>query len=339
VGLNSPFTAPSGLRPDQPSLMLDSNVWRYLVNEGENTGQQLKRAASRYRVQIVACPAVAYEALYAQNAILRRRLIKIITLGAWSRLMPEAYREASELYAVIAQRRPEWLASTGTARGWYRLQADWSGGGWWRRARERPDREASFIHSLGAERLADAREEALLRRQSALSLTSSHNTPLRQRLRNQLGWWPDWLDDDVEPWRVEGMTRWSAALQEDPERTPRDWIDPWIDVPRVVADLKSWISLWTREATLSEFPLHWLRSAMGDIQAVQKVTPGTPVDNQIGTYLPYVDHFVTGDRRFLTMIENLRDTSPVSLARGHLIRADRPALPQLDEMMASLAKG
>jgi hypothetical protein len=62
---------------------------------------------------------------------------------------------------------------------------------------------------------------------------------------------------------------------------------------------------------------------------VRKATPGTPVDNQIGTYLPFVDHFVTGDKGFLS-VEDLRAESPLGLAHGHLLLGRRSALEQLD---------
>jgi hypothetical protein len=141
--VSSPFGARTGLRPGRVSLMLDSNVWRYLVDESDVEVFALKRSARRLGIQIVACPAVAYEALLTSDERLRNRLVRAITLGSWSRLMPEAYREAAEVYCVVSQHRPQWIRHNGDVSYWYRLQADWSGGGWWRRARRNPESEAS----------------------------------------------------------------------------------------------------------------------------------------------------------------------------------------------------
>ena len=163
----TPFRAPSGLKPQKVSLMLDTNVWRYLVDEGKPAVLALKRIASQYGVQIVACPAVVYEVFRTGDQKLRNRMVWALTLGNWSRLMPEAYREAAEVYELVAGLRPEWIAYAAHDSNWYHLQADWNGGNWWRRARQDTPGEARRIASLGESTLQSARTEA---QESAIGL-------------------------------------------------------------------------------------------------------------------------------------------------------------------------
>ena len=148
---------------------------------------------------------------------------------------------------------------------------------------------------------------------------------------------PGWDGDLVDGWRIEGCTYWWNVLHAPADSTPRDWIDPWLDRTQILQSRASWTRLWLYEASLEMLPLHWLRSAMTYVQMVRRVTPGTPVDNQIGTYLPFVDHFFTGDRGFLSAVEHIRAESPLGLAHGHLLLATRSALEQLDALTQKLA--
>ena len=62
------------------------------------------------------------------------------------------------------------------------------------------------------------------------------------------------------------------------------------------------------------------------VQALKKVTPGTPVDNQIATYLTDFDTFVTADRGFAECVEALRSFSPCRLASTAVRLRDRQPL-------------
>jgi hypothetical protein len=65
------------------------------------------------------------------------------------------------------------------------------------------------------------------------------------------------------------------------------------------------------ETDASRMPRSWLRWAVRTLQATRKTTPGTPVDNQIGSYLADADLFVTGDRAFESLVRRIR------AERGH----------------------
>jgi hypothetical protein len=332
----TPFLAPSGLGSGRASAMLDSNVWRYLVDEGAPL-TDLKRRAREVSVQIVACPAVAYEALRTHDQRLRDTLLRAITQESWSRLMPEAYREAAEVYTIVDQYRPEWIRHNGDLSYWYKLQADWSGGNWWRRARRSPSHEASAITTLGGDELQRARSET----------KSLRGWAHEQRLKvsgfqpnDVMGDFPagtpGWRGEKVEGWRAEAEQRWWDVLRAPPHSTPRDWIDPWVDGRLILDSRASWIEMWLYDVSEEDAPLNWLRASIGYAQMLQSVGSGTPVDNQIATYLPFVDHFVTGDNRFLSAVDLVRNQSPIRLALGHHLEARLSAFDQLIELMPIL---
>ncbi|MFE4227953.1 hypothetical protein ACFRJ8_08725 [Arthrobacter sp. NPDC056886] len=107
---------------EKPLLMLDSNVWRYIVDAD---AVETVRRAAKSKVQLVACPAIVFEALRIDNTALRRKLAKAMTEGAWKRLMPEAFMETEELHQAIAKLRPEWLQPHPDMRLWRLLKSDW----------------------------------------------------------------------------------------------------------------------------------------------------------------------------------------------------------------------
>ena len=87
--------------------LIDSNVSRYLVDAG--VVEDLRRAARRSGVTIVASPAVLYEALRTSNADVRRRVVKAITRREWEWPMPEVYSECEAVVTEIRRVRPEWI--------------------------------------------------------------------------------------------------------------------------------------------------------------------------------------------------------------------------------------
>jgi hypothetical protein len=57
-------------------VLVDTNVWRYLVNQ--DPVEIVYKAAKVSHGVILACPAVLYEMLRLEDAALRRALVKAI---------------------------------------------------------------------------------------------------------------------------------------------------------------------------------------------------------------------------------------------------------------------
>ena len=294
------------------TVLPDTNIWRYVVDA--NAVEVVRQAAKSEGVSLVACPAVVYETLRMSNPDLRRRLARALTLRAWLRPMPEAFVEAEALRAEIGRLRPEWLAIKPQTHDWHRNALDWQSG-FWRRVRNDTTKMARIIGVVDDGNLDVAREDAKAARATArelghkmesLRLGTAHASYLHQV--------PGWDGEPFEAWRGISESIWWQGLILRQNQTFLDWLEPWLQVDLIRTRRAHWIGFWTRECSAERLPREWIRWAMQEAQALRKVTPGTPVDNQICTYLFDYDIFVTGDRAFAECIELIRPYAPAPIA-------------------------
>lgn len=295
------------------SFLLDSNIWRYLVDA--RAVESVRKAAKVHDAAIVACPAVVYECLRVGDPLRRRAFAKALTHTEWLRPMPEAFVEAEELRAAINALRPEWLMSKPNLMAWTKNRSDWHGG-FWRRVRTEPSRMSRIIADLGDGVLAAARKESVRRRDEARILRHTTST---LTLDNARAWYalpqPGWDGEPFEAWRGVSELRWWYDLIVTPRQTVLDWLGSWLDLRRLRDDRDGWVTFWTREVSKEQVPREWLRWAIAEVQSLRKTNAGTPVDNQITSYLADYDFFVTADRVFVDCIELIRQYSPIPLAR------------------------
>jgi hypothetical protein len=302
---------------DHPRVMPDSNVWRAIVDA--NAVEDLRSTARQFGVQIVACPAVVFEAMRGGDPRLRKELVKAMTRGSWLRLMPEAYKEAAEVRNEIARLHPDWINPKPNLSAWQRNKADWESA-WWRRVRQDTRAEAARIHTLGADRLEQARVEArILRSQASDEKRTFDNLSLDLQVSLEVGT-EGWDGLPFDAWRYGGLNRWLSAIA-NPDSTDGQWLGPWLNAKTIWENLPDWVSMWTVEVDKSGLPSEWLRWAFEYVQATRKTSDGTPVDNQIATYLPECDLFVSADKVFVQCVEKIRALSPVKLARALQIPA------------------
>ncbi|MBV1800592.1 hypothetical protein [Siccirubricoccus sp. G192] len=125
-------------------MLLDTNAWSYLADEG--AGPDLLRAVRDGHTEILVAPAVVFESLHRPNIEGRRRQISLLTLKKWRRLMPEAYSVCGELLGEIRRLHPEWLHRKPDRGEFARQRYDWTRerGGFWDRTRF--DTEAMARH-------------------------------------------------------------------------------------------------------------------------------------------------------------------------------------------------
>ncbi|WP_212841662.1 hypothetical protein [Catellatospora sp. IY07-71] len=189
---------------------------------------------------------------------------------------------------------------------------------------------AKIVSKVDNGALDRARGESKVARSTARELG---HTMQALRLETARAWYTHEVDGwDGEPfdaWRGFGEVHWRQALIQRQSQTALDWLEPWVDLNRVRAEHPGWIAFWTRECLMERLPREWLRWAMSEVQALRKVTPGTPVDNQIATYLIDYDVFVTGDRAFAECVEVIRPHSPASLATTSVSPAGDGAVDHL----------
>ena len=311
--------------------MPDSNVWRYLVEA--DAIETVRLEARRRQVDLVACPAVVFEAMRGGDAELRDSLVKAMTLGSWLRLMPEASKEANDVRHEIERLHPERVNPQPDRLLWQKLKADWQGG-WWLRARKDTRNEAKRIKELGGDSLDRARAEAGNLRQQAQDLKMTLNNitfDLKLGLAKPTR---GWNGNQFDAWRAGGLNRWGAALAS-ADSTDKQWLSPWVLPDLILRSREDWVSMWTREVEVERLPLEWLRWAFEHIQATRKTTDGTPVDNQIATYLPECDVFLSADRVLIECVERVRPHSPVPLGTGVRVPGGYEAV---DATLAAIAQ-
>lgn len=291
-----------------------------------------RKEARRFDIAVAACPAVGYEFLRAQNSKVKRQRIDALTRGGWARLMPDSYSEALEVKSAIGLLHPEWINPHPDLRMWYLNKSDWETG-WWRRARRDPETSAGHIALLEGDRLELARQESReMREQARRERWSFETVPLDLHDVAAPGT-PGWDGEPFDVWRAHAEFRWRKALDQG-RGADYEWLSPWLlrDMDRA-----TWVNMWLREISADQVPRAWLRWAFQQVQATRTTTNGTPVDNQIASYLPECDVFVTADKAFAECVERIRPHSPVALGRGVRARANAAAVDDVMDVMADMA--
>lgn len=320
------------------TVLLDSNVWRYFVEaDAVNELRARSKAAS---IDIAACPAVANELLATGDPQLRRLMITAITRGTWVRLMPDAYSMAEEVRQEIARCRPGWLAEHHDLTEWHALRSAYVGGFWWQRLRRDPAGQAAAAAAVGGRQLASARLGAVARRRRALQVGPRFETAPLDGGLSELAIPHLALSGAYQTWRLHAFGVWSEALFKDSGSLAlHDWLRPWLDMPSVYADFHSWRRFWLHDVEAERLPRHWIRSALQALQATRRTTGGTPVDNQISTYLVDCDAFMTSDSALVGCLAALAGNAPTRLAVPYALPGGAQAVPAALELLAEIAAG
>ncbi len=300
----------------QTRILVDTNVWRYLIDL--DSLETIYREAKGAQGLILACPAVLYEMLRLEDVPLRRRLVKAICRSRWVRMMPEAFEECAELRAEIARLRQHWLLRDPNLPAFNRLYNDWKGpSGVWRRARIDPSRASAVLRVIEGDDMVRGRTEARELRTEMGKITTFETVKL-DRWTTTFQFKPKgWDGDPVATWRAETMGYYmEVLLRQQLAQSPaeREWLEPWIDLTAMRNDLPSFARFILYETDASHLPRNWLRWAVRTLQATRKTSAGTPVDNQIGSYLVDADVFVTADKVFYSIVQRIVDESVVQIA-------------------------
>jgi hypothetical protein len=308
-------------------VLLDSNVWRYIV-DADAIGR-VRAAARASNSLVLVAPMVLYEAAAIGDHTVRRRIVEAVTRATWTRLMSDIYLQSVDVVEAIRRHRPEWLRTRPDGRSYYRLKADWSGGAFWTRARHDLDRELEILATIGRWRHEEARDEAAARRADFRErgiATIDVGLMWSTLLEPQLGW----RGDPFAPWRADSANTWSEGLFAGTRRTPYvDWVGPWVDLEVVRPQRASWTEFWLYDVDDTEVPREWVRWAVGALQATRRVTDGTPSDNALATYLPDVDLFVTADKALADIVTIIRPHSPVPIAEPVRVSGGSDAVGEL----------
>ncbi|AEG91359.1 hypothetical protein [Ramlibacter tataouinensis] len=307
-------------------VLLDSNVWRYIVDE--DAVFKIRRAVRAGPHQILVAPAVVYEAFRASDEDLRMRLLDALTDPNWKRMMPEAYSEAEELLSEVRRLRPAWLREDPDLTLHRRLRFDWkrSRGGFWDRARHQSNFERFRVDVADAGILERAQAEAYEIREQAKEMPLKFGTVPLADLRGRFGERANnWDGEDFEPWRYAAMTIWMVALSME-RHTYQEWLEGVVLLPLLSVPSADLTKFWLRDVQAARMPRTWLRFALEFQQRFHRVTDGTPADSQLVTYLVDADLFLSADKNFVRMAQRCKAEAPISIASAELVPAGSAAV-------------
>ncbi|CDY78429.1 hypothetical protein BGLT_01302 [Caballeronia glathei] len=305
-------------------ILLDTNIWRYIVDDGAIGVVQ--RAVRRSRHEIVIAPSVVYEALRTGDRELRKSLISAMTLPYWKRLMPEAYQESQEIKSEIERLHPEWLHWDKDLTYHERLRHDWTRfrGGFWDRARHDTHRESERIDTQGL--VEKSRASTRGARERALTMLPRwKGAPFNSLQASLCQPTPGWNGEPVEWWRVEARETFGRALTAT-SHPYAEWLDGEVNLTMMVQQTGDLTRFWLHEVDVQGMRRHWLRSAFEFQQQFHKITDGTPCDSQFGTYLVDADLMLSADKNLVRFAERCRREAPFMIARSILIPGGRSAV-------------
>ncbi|MGS1011171.1 type II toxin-antitoxin system VapC family toxin [Achromobacter anxifer] len=313
-------------------ILLDTNIWSYVAEL--NMGDALSRAARIASAEILAAPTVVQELKQISNVGKRRAALTLVTRLDWKRLMPEAYSECMELKAEIRRLRPHWCILNPSLIEVHRLRYDWikKSGGFWERARnDVPDRITD--ESIRAEKeLELARSEATAIREkvkhSNQNVGAIHLQEVAHIPFDKLGW----NGTPVDYWRAPSLYSFSAELMI--YASPyREWLDNEVDVMAMLADRRSMNRLWFHELDARNVPRQWMRGAFELLMAWHKITPGSPGDCSLATYLPDADVVVSADKNLVNFANRCYTDAPFKTAEAVKARGGEGAIQDLLEFI------
>ena len=260
--------------------LLDTNIWRYVVDDHSQGGLLRLARDGSYNVQIA--PAVLYEALRLKDSSLRGALVRLMTNSRFHRLMPEAYSESMEILREIERIRPDWLRDAPDLRFFSRLKKDWTRrtGGFWVRCESSPQSEARYVAALDAGQMEMARADAQIARKEIIDKGWKRNPPMDKTLYGFGFPVPGWRGDMVEAWRIESLGVMTHSLARE-DGAYHDWMAPFVELDDFLLHSAAWVEFWLYLTGKSALPRQWMRWAHRFAQRFRKVTPGAPGDAQL----------------------------------------------------------
>ena len=222
--------------------------------------------------------------------------------------MPEAYSECEEILAEIVRLHPEWIRLKPDLWWYNKHYRDWirPKRGFWDRVRKHPEQMAKLTRFplLDYARADASRRKAAMK---ALYQGKQGEEPLID-ISSDLG---ETTPRFVPLWRVNAANSTLANLIR-PNSPYRDWLLPWLDTRYLTRT--SWDKLWFDEVITTAVPRQWIRSKIEWLQCFRKISPGSPGDSQLSSYLTEANFIASSDKIFADVIDECAKFAPFRLA-------------------------
>ncbi|MEW1821382.1 hypothetical protein AB0323_11405 [Arthrobacter sp. NPDC080031] len=335
-------------------IILDTNLWSTL---DDGSLPRLETLLEELDLQVQVLPSTLLEIVGIGREDVRKRLVAGLARGPRrTRVRTEADLFAEEVVELIRRTHPEWLRRIPDRAEAERLRTFWLKK-IWRQALE--DSTALHEHH-GAQApvrdhiVAGQKQNSKEMREEKFKpgdLTELHgkddpesdSPPL-------LGELPGWNGSPRALWRLRlahltwhqlGVVGPRARITGE-DRTMTDWIEPWVDLGKLRSSPESFVHMWLDEANVVDVPRNWLNWAVDFVQLTAKPGSGNPGDAQQASYLVGCDLFLTSDRRFVRVLERVREDAPFSFAETVLVdgnrRTDTPTAERIEQVLSHMAQ-
>jgi hypothetical protein len=316
-------------------ILLDTNIWRYLVDAG--LGDKLFQVSRKSNLKIVIAPAIVIETLRMSDITTKRKIIELQTRGSWDRLMPDAFLECEDVKREMIRVHPEWELKSKNISLFRKLRYDWirEKGGFWEKVRMDPQKIAEQYKRQDSSDLEKVRNLSREMRQSV----SERGTPMinTTSIKDWKGSWRNLLTGKevvADAWRVYSELIWGNMLTR--ESAFRQWLGCEIDIDFLLSyGASEFVRFWQSEAIAENVPRAWVRAVIYGMQSERKVTDGNPTDSAISIHALDVDLIVSADKNFIAMLNWLQDGAPFKTAHGILVGAGNAGVEELLHILSN----
>jgi hypothetical protein len=316
-------------------VLLDTNIWRYLVDAGLE--DKLFQICRRSNLSISIAPAIVLETLRMSDTLTRSKIIELQTRDCWVRLMPDAFLQCEDMKRVMIKFHPEWQLKFKNINLYRKLRYNWvrKKGGFWEKVRRNSEevakqyklRDSSDLDEVRGQ-LRDVRKSVSEKGVQMLNTTS---------LKYWKGSWRNPLNGEVveaDAWRVYAELVWSNMLSR--ESAFNQWLGCELDIDFLLSyGASDFLRFWQIEVQAEDVPREWIRAAIYGMQSDRKVTDGNPTDSAISTHAIDVDLIFSADKNLIAMLSRLQEETVLKIAHPILVQAGKIGIEELFNMLSN----
>jgi hypothetical protein len=316
-------------------VLLDTNIWRYLVDSGLQN--KLFQVSSKSNLKICVAPAIVVETLRMTDTATKRKIVELQTRECWVRLMPEAYLECEDVKREMIRTHPEWQLKSKNINLFRKLRYDWvrAKGGFWEKVRLNPEKVAQQFMFQDALSLEEVRKQ--LRDVRKTVSESSQKVLNTKSLQDWKGSWRNPLTGEViqaDAWRVYAEAIWGNMLSR--ESVFKEWLGCEIDLQFLLSyGALDFVKFWESDVYAHNVPREWIRAVIYGMQSERKVTDGNPTDSAISMHAVDVDLIFSADKNFISMLNWLKVEAPFQTAHGILVAGGNAGVDELLHLLSN----
>lgn len=319
-------------------VMLDTNVWTYLSEQG--AGKIFWRFVLAQGHTVMVPPATIMEASRLPKAEIRDPLLRLLGNDRFVHLRTEAAMQADEWIRVAHNTNPAWMRARPDIEAIAALNKFWT--------KDLPRAALNptiwpWENTLAIGRDARKIASKTVRENKALRSPNEKLAPRLGDLWANVGNLQEGerigfdAHERVESWRCDishlwwvnlialtnqvNNDRFRAAITGSPVKnvstTHADWTFPWIDRGMLRKDRAGWNTFWYRTVTAPTVPRSWLPWAVSLAQTDFRIGNGSGIggDQQLSCYLVDADILITADKAYSNTLEAVRPHAPFTFAQ------------------------